>query len=90
MSHIIHDKQNILTRTNKIEGQIVALKKMIDEPRECTEILQQIAAIQGAANGLFCEVIKGHLTEHLVNEKEHSKREEDLGVVLKILDSYIK
>ncbi|WP_261459926.1 metal-sensing transcriptional repressor, partial [Serratia fonticola] len=53
-------------------------------------VLQQIAAIRGAVNGLMREVIKGHLTEHIVHEGEEKKREEDLEVVLKVLDSYIK
>ncbi|WP_431225038.1 Ni(II)/Co(II)-binding transcriptional repressor RcnR [Serratia sp. L9] len=90
MSHTIRDKQKIIARTNKIQGQVVALKKMLDEPHECAAVLQQIAAIRGAVNGLMREVIKGHLTEHIVYESEEKKREEDLEVVLKVLDSYIK
>ena len=49
-----------------------------------------IAAIRGAVNGLMREVIKGHLTEHIVHQGDEIKREEDLDVVLKVLDSYIK
>ncbi|EKN4908436.1 MULTISPECIES: Ni(II)/Co(II)-binding transcriptional repressor RcnR [Serratia] len=90
MSHTIRDKQKIIARTNKIQGQVVALKKMLDDPHECAAVLQQIAAIRGAVNGLMREVIKGHLTEHIVHESEGKKREEDLEVVLKVLDSYIK
>jgi len=90
MSHTIRDKKKIIARTNKIQGQVVALKKMLDEPHECAAVLQQIAAIRGAVNGLMREVIKGHLTEHVVHESEEQKREEDLDVVLKVLDSYIK
>lgn len=90
MSHTIRDKKKIIARTNKIQGQVIALKKMLDEPHECAAVLQQIAAIRGAVNGLMREVIKGHLTEHVVHESEEQKREEDLEVVLKVLDSYIK
>jgi len=36
------------------------------------------------------EVIKGHLLEHLVLEDDKVQREEDMEVVLKVLDSYIK
>ncbi len=90
MSHTIRDKKKLKARTNKIEGQVVALKKMLDEPHECTAILQQIAAIRGAVNGLLREVIKGHITEHIVHEGEESKREEDMDIVLKVLDSYMK
>lgn len=90
MSHTIRDKQKIKARANKIEGQVGALKKMLDEPHECSAVLQQIAAIRGAVNGMMREVIKGHLIEHIVHETDEVKREEDLDVVLKVLDSYIK
>ncbi|AYN29583.1 YohL family protein [Buttiauxella ferragutiae ATCC 51602] len=90
MSHTIRDKQKLKARTNKIQGQVVALKKMLDEPHECAAVLQQIAAIRGAVNGLMREVIKGHLAEHIVHESDEVKREEDLEVILKVLDSYIK
>ncbi|MEQ3409789.1 Ni(II)/Co(II)-binding transcriptional repressor RcnR [Klebsiella aerogenes] len=90
MSHTIRDKKKLQARVSKIEGQVSALKKMLDEPHECAAVLQQIAAIRGAVNGLMREVIKGHLTEHIVHEGDEVKREEDLDVVLKVLDSYIK
>ncbi|MGQ7111481.1 metal-sensing transcriptional repressor [Escherichia sp. TWPC-MK] len=59
MSHTIRDKQKLKARASKIQGQVVALKKMLDEPHECAAVLQQIAAIRGAVNGLIREVIKG-------------------------------
>lgn len=90
MSHTIRDQKKLKVRTNKIQGQVIALKKMLDEPHECAAVLQQIAAIRGAVNGLMREVIKGHLVEHIVHEGDEAKREEDLEVILKVLDSYIK
>ncbi|AYW57239.1 Ni(II)/Co(II)-binding transcriptional repressor RcnR [Raoultella ornithinolytica] len=90
MSHTIRDQKKLKARTNKIQGQVIALKKMLDEPHECAAVLQQIAAIRGAVNGLMREVIKGHLVEHIVHEEDEAKRETDLDVVLKVLDSYIK
>lgn len=90
MSHTIRDQKKLKARTNKIQGQVIALKKMLNEPHECAAVLQQIAAIRGAVNGLMREVIKGHLVEHIVHEGDEAKREEDLEVILKVLDSYIK
>ena len=90
MSHTIRDQKKLKARTNKIQGQVIALKKMLDEPHECAAVLQQIAAIRGAVNGLMREVIKGHLVEHIVHEGDEAKRETDLDVVLKVLDSFIK
>ncbi|MGU3413626.1 Ni(II)/Co(II)-binding transcriptional repressor RcnR [Enterobacteriaceae bacterium C23F] len=90
MSHTVRDKHKLKTRANKIQGQVNALKNMLDEPHECAAVLQQIAAIRGAVNGLMREVIKGHLTEHIVHQEDEVQREADLDVVLKVLDSYIK
>lgn len=90
MSHTIRDQKKLKARTNKIQGQVIALKKMLNEPHECAAVLQQIAAIRGAVNGLMREVIKGHLVEHIVHEGDETQREADLDVVLKVLDSYIK
>ncbi|VEC63500.1 transcriptional repressor RcnR [Escherichia coli] len=50
MSHTIRDKQKLKARASKIQGQVVALKKMLDEPHECAAVLQQIAAIRGAVS----------------------------------------
>ena len=67
MSHTIRDKQKLKARASKIQGPGRGAQKMLDEPHECAAVLQQIAAIRGAVNGLMREVIKGHLTEHIVH-----------------------
>ncbi|MEW4341938.1 Ni(II)/Co(II)-binding transcriptional repressor RcnR [Vibrio diabolicus] len=90
MSHTTRDQKKLSTRVSKIQGQVNGLKKMLEEEHECQDVLQQIAAIRGAVNGLMREVIKGHLLEHVVLEEELEKREADMEVVLKVLDSYIK
>jgi DNA-binding FrmR family transcriptional regulator len=91
MSHTAKDKKKLKARVSKIQGQVNGLKKMLDnDEQQCQDVLQQIAAIRGAVNGLMREVIKGHLLEHVVLEDDKVQREEDMEVVLKVLDSYIK
>ncbi|MBC3767072.1 Ni(II)/Co(II)-binding transcriptional repressor RcnR [Neptunicella marina] len=90
MSHTIKDQKKLSTRVSKIQGQVTGLKKMLEQDHECLDVLQQIAAIRGAVNGLMREVIKGHLLEHVVLEENAEQREKDMEVVLKVLDSYIK
>ncbi|CAH6783601.1 MULTISPECIES: Ni(II)/Co(II)-binding transcriptional repressor RcnR [Vibrio] len=91
MSHTAKDQKKLKARVSKIQGQVNGLKKMLDnDEQQCQDVLQQIAAIRGAVNGLMREVIKGHLLEHVVLEDDKVQREEDMEVVLKVLDSYIK
>ncbi|CAH6802878.1 DNA-binding transcriptional repressor RcnR [Vibrio chagasii] len=91
MSHTAKDQKKLKARVSKIQGQVNGLKKMLDnDEQQCQDVLQQIAAIRGALNGLMREVIKGHLLEHVVLEDDKVQRQEDMEVVLKVLDSYIK
>lgn len=91
MSHTAKDQKKLKARVSKIQGQVNGLKKMLEnDEQQCQDVLQQIAAIRGAVNGLMREVIKGHLLEHVVLEDDKVQREEDMEVVLKVLDSYIK
>ncbi|CAG8998837.1 MAG: Transcriptional repressor RcnR [Candidatus Celerinatantimonas neptuna] len=90
MPHTTRNRAQLIARLNKIQGQINGVKNMLGQPHECKDILQQISAIRGAVNGLMREVVKGHLVEHIAHQADPDKRESDLDVVLKIVDSYIK
>ena len=90
MAHILRDKPKLLARVKRIQGQTNALEKLLDDGTECAEILQQIAAIRGAVNGLMAAVMEGHLTDHLVNEPNLKHRQEELDVVLQVIKSYLK
>ena len=43
MSHTIRDKQKLKARASKIQGQVVALKKMLDEPHFYNRLLLSVA-----------------------------------------------
>jgi len=91
MSHTIEGKKQLLTRVRRIKGQANALEKALEQDKECAAILQQIAAIRGAVNGLMAEVLEGHLREYLGAEDVSTRqRNEDLAQVIKLLRSYLK
>jgi len=87
--HTIKDKAKLLTRVRRIQGP-AALEKQLDQEGDCTAVLQQIAAIRGAVNGLMAAVIEGHLSDHVVNEPELDQRRQDLDAVLQVIKSYLK
>ncbi|MCC6076481.1 metal/formaldehyde-sensitive transcriptional repressor [Pseudomonas sp. GCM10022188] len=88
--HITRDKAKLLTRVRRIQGQAAALEKQLDQGGDCSAVLQQIAAIRGAVNGLMAAVIEGHLIEHVVQEPELEQRQQDMDVVLQVIKSYLK
>ncbi len=54
-----HDAK-LLTRLNRIEGQVRGIARMIEEDRYCIDILNQIQAIKAALKRVEEEVLKGH------------------------------
>jgi len=91
MAHTIKGKKELLTRLRRIKGQAEALEKALDAETDCVAVLQQIAAIRGAVNGLMVEVLEGHLRDHLGSTTlSPTQRGEDVERVVTVLRSYLK
>lgn len=91
MAHTIKDKSALLARVRRIQGQAAALERALEQENDCAAVLQQIAAIRGAVNGLMLEVLEGHLRDHLAAEdRTPEERREDLEQVVGVLRSYLK
>ena len=43
-------KEDLLKRLRRIEGQVRGVARMVEEDRDCREVLQQLSAIRSAAN----------------------------------------
>lgn len=91
MAHTVRDKAKLLTRVRRIRGQTEGLEKALGSEGDCMAILQQIAAIRGAVNGLMSEVLEGHLREHLGSDAtDQDQRARDMDEVVAVLKSYLK
>ena len=91
MSHTIIGKRKLLTRVRKVKGQAIAIESLLEGEPDCMKVLQQIAAIKGAVNGLMKEVLEGHLREHLgADNLSQEQRTEEVEQVILVLKSYLK
>jgi len=92
MAHTTKDKEKLLNRVRRIKGQIEAIEKALDEDQECSKVLQTIAAIRGAINGLMAEVMKGHVRYHVLdpNGKPTSEQAEAAEELIDIVNRYLK
>lgn len=88
MDHTIRDRKALTTRIRRIEGQLQSLKTALDGNHDCGAVLQQIAAVRGAVNGLMAEVLEGHLREHLMPSA--AGHDDDLEQVVRVLRSYLR
>jgi CsoR family transcriptional regulator, copper-sensing transcriptional repressor len=85
-------QQALVTRLNRIEGQIRGIRRMVQEPRQCIEILQQLAAAEAAMNRISVSLLKFHVEKCVPEgidqgEPEKSKR---LAELIDIFDRFAK
>lgn len=65
MPHSPEDKRKALARVRRLRGQVEALERALEAGADCAPVLQQMAAIRGAVNGLMSEVLESHIRETL-------------------------
>lgn len=63
MPHTPAEKKKAITRLRRIRGQVEALERAIEKEADCGSVLQQLAALRGAVNGLISDVLESHLRE---------------------------
>ena len=91
MPHTAHEKKRVQTRLRRIRGQTEALERALEGGAECGAVLQQIAAIRGALNGLKSEVMEAHIREEFGqaagSEAQRQARVEEMTGLVR---SYLK
>lgn len=62
------DKQKaaLITRLNRIEGQVRGIKGMIEKDVYCDEVLHQISAVQSAMKSISKLILEGHMNSCVI------------------------
>lgn len=58
-----HVQKDVLNRLKKIEGQVRGVQKMVEQQRDCGEIVVQLSAIKAAVNTVGITVLGCHLAD---------------------------
>ncbi|QYR23626.1 metal-sensitive transcriptional regulator [Paenibacillus sp. sptzw28] len=68
-------KSDLITRLNRIEGQIRGVKGLIEKDTYCDDVLNQIAAIQSALNGVGKLLLEGHMKSCVIERIQAGEKE---------------
>jgi DNA-binding FrmR family transcriptional regulator len=92
MSHTIRNKATLLARVGRIRGQVEALERALQQEKGCMQIMQQIAAVRGAASGLMTEMIEEHVNTHVASPSITSNASRARGAeeLVEIVRAYLR
>ena len=62
MTHgYVSEKDALVKRLHRIEGQVRGIERMIEDERYCVDILTQISAVSTALESLSVKLLEGHV-----------------------------
>ena len=82
------NKEAVLKRVRRVEGQVRGIEKMVDDERYCIDVVTQITAVQAALDKVALELLEDHV-QHCVIGAEAIQQEdrttELMGAVKRLL-----
>lgn len=79
----------MVDRLSRAIGHMQAIRTMVEEERDCSEVLMQIAAVKSAINNVGREILKERITHCAI----YAARDNDMQVIQELnaaLDRYMK
>ena len=68
-------KADLGKRLRRLEGQVRGVQKMLDEDRDCQEMVQQLAAIRSAAHQASLILVRSYAAECLRDESRDATQQ---------------
>lgn len=88
-----NDKQAIMKRLNRIEGQVKGIQKMVEDERYCVDILVQISAIRSAINKVGNIILENHIkgcVSSSIKEGDSEQSEKVISELMNTIDKFTK
>lgn len=78
-------RADMIGRLQRVEGQARGIQKMINEDRDCVDVMNQIAAVKAAVNSLSAEVFESFALYCVRHPDEFAAPEDAIEQVVKTL-----
>jgi DNA-binding FrmR family transcriptional regulator len=92
VGHTTREKSKLIARVRRIRGQLEAIERALEAETGCAEVLQLIASVRGAMNGLMAEVMEDHIRMHVVDPAREADPDRAKGAeeLIDVVRTYLK
>lgn len=88
-----NNKQDIIKRLNRIEGQVKGIQKMVEDERYCVDVLIQISAIKSAINKVGNIILENHIkgcVSNSIKNGDSAQSEEVISELMSTINKFTK
>ena len=80
-----NDKESLLSRMRRIEGQARGIQKMIEEDRYCPDIIQQLTALSRAVGEVSLLLLQDHIEGCVTDAIQNDRGEETVRELIAVV-----
>lgn len=84
------EKQKIINRLKRIEGQVRGIQKMVEDDRYCMDILIQITAVQSALKNVGFLITERHINHCVSDAIKQGEGKEAIEELMNVLKQFSK
>ena len=88
-THTHENTKAVLNRLSRAIGHLESIRRMVEDGRDCSEVLIQLSAVRAAINNTGKVILHDHIQHCLVDAVEHGDTEA-LEELNKAIDRFIK
>jgi len=88
--HPPDERRALKLRLRKIAGQVAAIEKMIDEDRDCPDVLMQVVSVRKALKSFAEVVIHQHTHECIEAASDPKIGQRKLRELIEVLERYVE
>ncbi|MBI4303237.1 MAG: metal-sensitive transcriptional regulator [Chloroflexi bacterium] len=91
MPSYVSDKEKILLRLRKMEGQLKGIRRMVEEDKYCIDVLNQLYSIIAGTQKVAAIIMKDHIqgcVKDAINRNDHS--DDYVNELVEVVERYTK
>ena len=88
-NHVHENQKAVINRLSRAIGHLEKVKRMVEEGRDCSEVLIQIAAVRSAVNNVGKIILQDHIS-HCVADAVRTGDQQVLEDLSAAIDQFVK
>ena len=87
--HVHENSKAVINRLSRLIGHLESVKKMVEDGRDCSEVLVQLAAVKSAINNVSKVILQDHIRHCIVDAVEDNDQQA-LDDLCSAIDKFMK
>ncbi len=91
MPSYLKDKQEILVRLRRMEGQLKGIQRMVKEDKYCVDVLNQLSSVIAATQKVAAIILQDHIRGCVRDALSQDERGDDsINELMTVVERFIK